>query len=295
MMDKAETRELVAIMSLRQGSQPAAYYEILALVIAPAAEMQEPEATQEPADTARGRRGRSVTEQRSWGKGSVAQTGTKPQKAVNAEDIEFRRRCLMLLGKGPDDVVARVLTDETIGLLNDRYLGPQVALMLKTRSPAFDAAAYLKAHSDKYREPAELCEVVTVAQKLGSGEMVPILGALFLTDKAAVTDSSAQATEADAPACDPVRSAARALGTLGRSVELQQAFNTTNADGARSFIFPVEVRKAALEGMAYLPPEAGPVPTLRRFSSLLLEPEMKKAGEEALLDAFRLQVQGGGG
>jgi len=260
MMDKPAIRELVAMMSLRQDSQPSAYYKIL---------------------------GRAAASQAlSEGRPGVQQTA-----AETGEDIEFRWRCLMLLSSGPDAVVSQVLEDKAIGLLDDNLFGPQVALMLKTRSPGFDAVGYLKEWFAAHKGPSERCEVIAVAQKLGSREMEQMLGEMFLDRNASEAAPAAAAADAARLTRDPIQSAARALGSLGSSGELQKAFAYTNSSGARGFTYPVAVRKAALEGMAYLPSEKGPVPTLLRFNALLSGPEMKKAGEEALLDAFRLQTE----
>jgi hypothetical protein len=197
----------------------------------------------------------------------------------------------MLLSSGPDAVVSQVLGDKTIGLLDDNLFGPQVALMLKTRSPGFDAVGYLKEWFAAHKGPSERCEVIAVAQKLGSREMEQMMSQMFLDRNASEAAPAAAAADAARLTRDPIQSAARALGSLGSSGELQKAFAYTNSSAARGFTYPVAVRKAALEGMAYLPSEKGPVPTLLRFNASLLGPEMKKAGEEALLDAFRLQTE----
>jgi len=84
---------------------------------------------------------------------------------------------------------------------------------------------------------------------------------------------------------------ARALGSLGDYASLRKAV-TYRYDGEKvKFVFPQEVALAAVEGMAYLPPEKQPVECLRRLSQLFRDPDIKGVCAEAMLTAYRLQAE----
>jgi hypothetical protein len=310
MMDKPAIGELVAMMSLRIGDQPPAYYEILARVAAqstgklvPPGEKAPPEvkeavpARQRPGHQPRSasqRSGRTAraTPVSAEAEAAAAAAQAKAAREARKQDMEFRWRCMVLLGRGPAASVASVLQDERIGLLADEFFGPETALMLKERVPSFDVAAYLSEQFAKRTSAAGRCEVIAVEQKLASGDlsmMQVLLG--YLTAGQTGGGNGAGGTLGDTVwTGDPMRCAARALGSLGYSDALMGAFEFRQTNDTRVFRYPPEVRKAALEGLTLLPPRADPVGTLRRCNQLYLDNEMKGLGEEATLEAYRLRA-----
>ena len=298
MMGVPAIRKAVAAMSLKQGSQPRGYYEVLASVAGGAGGKPKPVSQEGPSarrTAGSGRRTqrvewspdltkRSVTAKptaKGTGKG-VSEQSTAPGDE-RPLDIEFRWGCLTLLDGGPDALVSSVLQDQEIGLLDNDVFGPHVALMVKRRSPGFDMAGYLRDRFKTHRDEEARRVIVAVARNLASDAMAEMLARFLLSGQAAGEDDPA------------VGSVARALGSLGRDGALQKAFTYRISGRTKVFRYPPKVRMAALEGMAYLPPEKDPVGSLRRLDSVVGGYEMKEALDQAILNAFRLQMESAGG
>jgi hypothetical protein len=80
--------------------------------------------------------------------------------------------------------------------------------------------------------------------------------------------------------------AARALGTMGRDDLLKAALNAPTRSAFTEN--PTEVQRAALEGMAYLPPDRNPLQRLDELLKLASTRQLQKAAADAIVTALRL-------
>ncbi len=91
-----------------------------------------------------------------------------------------------------------------------------------------------------------------------------------------------------------MRAAARALGSLGDHATLYQALSYRASGGKLNYSYPMAVRLAALEGIAYLPESKNPVGKLRGYTEAFSDHQMAKASEQAIIHAFRLRLENSG-
>lgn len=245
----------------------------------------------------------------------VARRSTPPVDAW-LEQVRFRIECLDLLARGGKGEVAAVLQGNE-SVLDGAGIGPASALLLYERAPNWNIVDYLRARFKARAKSEEQRAVVAVARRVGSEAARTMLEEILLSQQnvpAERPDGEPPAGGAPPPQPQPqppaggapgapqpqllkadvVQAVARALGSLGDYKTLRKALIYRAVGRRLEFAFSVEVRKAALDAMAYLPEDQDAVTLLRKLPDLP-DADHKTGLEEAMIEAFRLRLKKAGG
>ena len=211
-----------------------------------------------------------------------------------------------------------MLAEPSIGLVHHPVLGPPVAWLAKNNRGGIDLVEYLKERFAQHRSAWDERALVAVARRDGSevareflstvllkgeteqtpgdrdvpGERTPAgvppdSGPMMQPPRGELEEQGAEEKSADGAAVESYFAAARALGSMGDQESLLKTLRYRVRGKGLDYVQPKPRRMAALEGLAYLNGGSEAARRLKRFINVFPEPDMKRAGAEALLTHAR--------
>ena len=225
---------------------------------------------------------------------AVELPGPNPARQQWLKQVQLRWRCVEMLGEGPAGAVQQAT--QKSGILQHPRFGPAAALVMQEKNQEqFDAVRHLQGYLQQQQSPEAKRAVVSVARKIGEQGGTDLLArVLFGTGGRRGPGGRGGGPQYGGPGgagmqggrqmqfASPVEVyAARALGSMNRYDVLQRALQAPSGSA----------QIAAVQGMAYLPPEQNPIAKLRELMKNARGGEVLQAINDAINTACRLAVK----